>query len=320
MIKFYASDRDLLKLVPEDVAIKLEDLVWIDMLSPTVEDEARIEEMLGIDIPTREEMHKLDLSSRLYEENGAAYMTATLVTKADSQLPESHSVTFILTDKLLVTVRYSEPKAFLAYCARSERVMRSNYDHKAIFFGLMEAITDRLAEVLDGAGDNIDEISRRIFVPHSAKKPDHQEVLETIGMKGDMISKARESLVSLSRALSFASQNSQLKLSRAELHRLETIIKDIDALSDHDSFLSGKLNFLLDATLGMISIEQNAIIKIFSVAAVMFMPPTLVASIYGMNFHSMPELSWHLGYPLALGLMGLSAFLPYRYFKKKGWL
>jgi magnesium transporter len=149
---------------------------------------------------------------------------------------------------------------------------------------------------------------------------DLRALMERIGRNGDLLSKARESLVSLTRLLAFVQQSTQVQMSQDVRGRFRNVSRDATALSDHASFVSNKINFLLDATLGLINIEQNAIIKIFSVAAVVFLPPTLIASIYGMNFHHMPELGWEGGYPWALGLMVVSAVLPYVYFKRRGWL
>jgi magnesium transporter len=255
-------------------------------------------------------MQEIELSSRLYQENGALFMTATLVTKVDTQQPESHAVTFILTDRCLVTIRYIDPQPFRVFSYRSER----------------QSIVDRIADVLEKVGHNIDNLIQSIFRhnnPHlapNAEKPDFQEILQHIATNGDVVSKTRESMVSILRLITFLNQAMTAHASSDVLIRINTVNKDLTALGDHASFLSNKVNFLLDATLGMIGIEQNNIIKIFSVAAVVFLPPTLIASIYGMNFHTMPELDWPFGYPLAVVLMVLSAYLPYRFFKGKGWL
>jgi magnesium transporter len=193
-------------------------------------------------------------------------------------------------------------------------------------------VVDRAADHLERVGTIVDDTSRQIFNTDRRstsrrvrkKAPNLQELLEKIGEEGDFNSKMRESLVSIGRLAAFMSaiieplkQTREMKDHRS---RIKILQRDIISLTDHASFLSGKITFLLEAVLGMISIEQNGIIKIFSVAAVVFLPPTLVASIYGMNFNVMPELKWALGYPFALGLMVLSAILPYLYFKRKGWL
>lgn len=299
------------------------DLIWVDMHAPDKAEELSIENLLGIDAPTREEMHEIEVSSRLYSENGALYITATLVTQVETDQPETHSVTFIIKDNKLVTLRYSDPKAFSMYLGRVSRgqaePIKQGFD---IFLGLMEAIIDRLSDTLEFIGRELDSTSKSVFQKTSAKHNDTadlQDVLKALGRFGDLNGKLRESLLSLSRVFSYLLlSGGQYKQSHKEA--LETYAKDISSLTEHANYVSNRVNLLLDATLGMINIEQNAIIKIFSVAAVVFLPPTLIASIYGMNFEHMPELDWLLGYPFAIGLMILSAILPFLYFKKKGWL
>jgi magnesium transporter len=193
-----------------------------------------------------------------------------------------------------------------------------------VLIALLEVIIDRLADVLERAGRDIDGISHEVFqrpAGAKAKSRDFQKVLEEIGLKGDLTSNVRDSLATLQRMFGFLGQYTlERKSVRDVRSRLKTLTRDENSLTDHAGFLAQKITFLLDATLGMISIEQNATIKIFSVAAVVFLPPTLIASIYGMNFAHMPEVDWLLGYPFALGLMVASAVLPYLYFKRRDWL
>ena len=192
-----------------------------------------------------------------------------------------------------------------------------------VLLGLLEAVVDRAADILERIGADVDAISREVFQQGTDAKrsTDFQSVLSKVGRKGDLCSKARESLVSIGRIATFLMQVAMDNNWAPEIRaRFKTLGRDVHSLTDHASFLASKIAFLMEATLGMIGIEQNAIIKIFSVAAVVFLPPTLIASIYGMNFEHMPELEWSLGYPWALGLMLVSAFLPYWYFKRKGWL
>ncbi len=201
-----------------------------------------------------------------------------------------------------------------------------------IFISLVEAVVDRAADHLERVGVIVEDTSRSTF--HSARTPSGKRIrkkpvnlsdlLEKIGEEGDFNSKMRESLVSIGRMVTFMHAiidqmrlTKEMKDNRA---RVKVLQRDIQSLTDHSTFLSGKIGFLLDAVLGMSAIEQNGIIKIFSVAAVVFLPPTLVASIYGMNFRYLPELEWAYGYPAAIGVMILSAFLPWLYFKRKGWL
>jgi magnesium transporter len=251
-------------------------------------------------------------------------MTATLPAQGDGDDPHMAPVTFILAGERLITVRYHEPRAFRAFPMRAEKVPMGCHTGEAVLIALLEAIIDRLADILERDGRDIDKISRGIF-QHTGAKPsksrDFQKTLEEIGRKGDLTSNIRDSIVSLERLMGFLGQATTQRKSDKDIRtRLKTLLRDARSLTDHASFLSQKITFLLDATLGMINIEQNAIIKIFSVAAVVFLPPTLIASIYGMNFQHMPELSWLLGYPIAIGVMILSAILPYLYFKRRGWL
>lgn len=301
---------------------KVNDAIWLDMLSPTRREEKLVEEILNLDIPTKKEMAEIELSSRLYTEDEAIFMTATMLVKSDSPQPKTDPVTFILLPTKLITVRYVEPHSFELFIARLLRRNKKEYTPERMLIGLFESTTDRLADILEHVSHKFDEISHRIFHQNQEADSDtrinYKEVLQHIGVNGDLGTKARESLVSFTRVLSFLQQQTEFDTSLKA--RIRTISKDITALSDYAGFISTKVNFLLDATLGMVNIDQNNIIKIFSVAAVVFLPPTLIASIYGMNFHHMPELSWAIGYPIAIGMMILSAWLPYTYFKHQKWL
>ncbi|HET6520847.1 MAG TPA: magnesium transporter CorA family protein [Geminicoccaceae bacterium] len=298
-----------------------EEAVWLDMLEPSAEEELAVEAALGIDIPTREEMREIEISSRLYEEDGALYLTAQVVAHADTDAPESTAITFVLTRSRLVTVRYADPKPFQSFATHAERHPSACATGEAAFAGLFEAIIDRSADILEAIGADMDAISRDVFAQgEAAKGRDFQALLARIGRNGDLASKVRESLVSIGRLLSFSRQVLRTQPERNIHPRLEAISHDITSLGDYAAFLSNKINFMLDATLGMINIQQTDIIKIFSIAAAVFLPPTLIASIYGMNFTFMPELHWLLGYPFALLLMIVSAILPYLYFKRRGWL
>jgi magnesium transporter len=297
--------------------------VWIDLLHVTPDEEASVEHFLGIGIPTHEEMYEIEVSSRLYQERDALYMTTVLVTNAETREPESHAFTFVLVGERLITIRYSDPQPFRAYATRVEHLPSSQHTGSALYVGLVETIVNYTADVLEHAGRIIDHLTKGIFHARAAgkadSKPDYEHLLVTIGGSGDLVSKTHESLVTLNRMATFAAQSSHVAQGDTGAH-LAVLAKDIAALSDHTMFLSNKVNFLLDATLGMIGMEQNNIIKIVSVAAVVFLPPTLIASIYGMNFDFMPELKWLGGYPLAIVLMVLSACLPYLYFKRRKWL
>jgi magnesium transporter len=312
-----------------------EGAVWLDLVDPTAEEESALEQQLGIDIPTRGELAEIEASSRLYSEDGAAFMTATLIRRGEDERPESSPVTFIIKDNQLITIRYHHPQAFPVYIKQAMKPQTTAMTGWGILISLLEAVVDRAADHLERVGAIVDETSKQVFDTsfvekrrnkgRRRKKPKNlEELLGKVGEEGDFNSKVRESLVSLGRMVAYIQalidQMKSTREMRENRARIKILQRDIQSLADHSSFQSGKISFLLDAVLGMISIEQNGIIKIFSVAAVVFLPPTLVASIYGMNFKHMPELQWLGGYPFAIGLMILSAALPFLYFKRKGWL
>jgi magnesium transporter len=338
VITFYIPGEPALELAdPAQCPEFTRRAVWIDLCEPTPEEEQVLEAALGLDIPTREEMQAIELSSRLYKEGNVLYLTATVLVKAQIERPESAAVTFILMPEQLVTLRYETPMAFQAFRARREANLQSYRTSYDILVGLIDAIIERIADILEGVGADLDQISLEVFNadPTSATttkssvrvrarkvaQRDFVEVLRRIGLNSDLVSRARESLVSFTRLVAFFRETQKDTPAAAEaLTHLKTVATDLNSLSDHATFLAGKVNFVLDATLGMINNEQNRIVKIVSIAAVVFLPPTLVASIYGMNFELMPELKWVAGYPFAIVLMVISAVLPYVWFKRKGWL
>ncbi len=319
---FVPGNQGLDRLDPPPADIP-EACVWVDLLEPTLTEERAVERLLAIDVPSREEMREIETSNRLYEENGTLYMTATVVTKIDTDRPESAAVTFILSRNRLITNRYVDPLPFRRFVAYAERHPAAATTAPGILAGLLESIIERTADVLERVGVGLDDLSASVFAPE-AKVPTQprnlRNVMERIGRDGDLTSKARESLVTLARQLTFIQQSTAVQMPNELRARYRSMSRDVLALADHASFIANKSSFMLQAALGLINIEQNNIIKIFSVAAVAFLPPTLVASIYGMNFHFMPELDWPFGYPIALLLMLLSAVLPYVYFRRRGWL
>jgi len=298
--------------------------VWIDLISPSADEIAAVQKHLSIEIPSRAEMQEIEATSRLYQENGAYFMTATAVTNPEHDSMESSAVTYILSETYLVTVRYLNPQPFDAFAARIQKPGSSCSCSSDLIIGLLEVIIDRMADILELHSAEIERISRMIFTSgdrKSRKKIDLHATINDIGLEGNHFSTLRESILSVSRMALYLNQAVAQHPRVSEIREtLKEISRDLASLADHASFMAGKINFLLDATLGMINIEQNQIIKLFSVAAVVFLPPTLIASIYGMNFRFIPELSWELGYPLAVLLMVVSAALPYMYFKRKGWL
>jgi len=322
MIVGYAPDNGRLRAVP-DVLGSFASVVWLDLVSPTAEEEADIEQRLGIGIPTREEMQEIEISSRLYVEDNGVFMTATLPARTDSDDLLMAPVAFVLVNGVLITVRYHEPRAFKTFPQRAEQAALGCTSGELVLVNLLEATSDRIADILERAEHDVDDLSRNIFAaaPESSVRRDLRTVLQQIGRKGDLTSHIRDCLLSLQRLAGFLGHVlTQRNVDKELRGRVKTLARDAESLGDHSSFLSQKITFLLDATLGMIAIEQNNIIKIFSIAAGVFLPPTLIASIYGMNFRAMPELSWAYGYPVVWGLMLVSALLPLWYFRRRGWL
>lgn len=293
---------------------------WIDLLNPTPDEESAVERVLGVEVPTRAEMSEIEASSRLYLEGRALVMTLPVINKSTSDEPESAAITFVLSGSRLVTLRYADPAPFNLFSQRLRRQPSLAQTGEQAFLGLLEQITDRLADILEAAMASLDVFTRETLRNEDATAGlvDFKDVLRRIGRVSDLAAKAKECLLNLSRLLLFLT--AQMDLSEASMSRVKSLMRDAKSIDEHASFVSSKVAFLLEATLGLINIEQNNIIKIFSVAAVAFLPPTLVASIYGMNFKHLPELDWDFGYPIALGIMLLSAVLPFMWFRRKKWL
>ena len=300
--------------------------VWIDLVNPTPDEEKHVEAALAIEIPTRAEAREIEVSNRFYTEKGASYMTSFVMYNIEQANPGTSNITFIIVGERLITVRYVEPKAFPFFLARIERGEFACQTGQAIMIGLIESLIHRKADLIERIQDDVDKMAQGLFglngmTRHRDASTDLTGYLKGTGRDADIIARAQESAVSIDRSLAFFA--STLK-GRSDAEAIETRIesarKDNSSLMEHMKFLQGRTNFLLDATLGMINTEQNQIIKLFSVMAVMLMPPTLVASLYGMNFKHMPELDWQYGYLMAICLMIFSGVVPYIYFKRKGWL
>jgi magnesium transporter len=308
-----ASDGD----VPEHA-------IWFDLTAPTQTEDKLVERHLGIGVPTREEMQEIEVTSRLYVENGARYMTATLMCQSDTETPKVTPVTFILSGHRLVTVRYDEPRPFMIVDHKLARVCPAGVTGETVLMELLDAVIDRAADILERIGSEVDQVSHDIFEPEGARADrsrSYNEILQALGRKGDLTSKVRESLVSIGRLLLYlANEADNMRWAKEPRAQLRGMQRDVHSLSDHAAYLTNKVQFLLDAMLGFVTIEQNNIIKIFSVAAVALMPPTLIASIYGMNFKHMPELGWEFGYPLAIAVMVLAALVPLYIFRRLKWL
>jgi magnesium transporter len=296
--------------------------VWLDLVEPTAEEDHLVESTLGISVPTRADADYIEPPESHYSEGGVRYLHAHVVTEADGSVG-TEVVVFIMTEKILVTVRYGEIEAFDLFATRYCRSAPiGNVDDLAT--QLLLTIINRSAHGLTRVGSTLEALSTDVFKTdgdrsHRAQK--YSSVLQQLGNIDETVSRLRESLVSLERVVLFLSSDvGNEPEDRSLREATKTAQRDLQSLEEDASFKAQKIQFLLDATLGLINLEQNDIIKLFSVLAVIFMPPTLIASIYGMNFKEMPELEWKLGYPLALFCMVLAAILPYAFFRWKRWL
>lgn len=339
ILTYQAGREGAQAMTPEGECPGMADAVWIDMADPQPHEVDAVQKAVSVELPTLEDMQEIEASSRVYQEDGASFMTITHVVGMDAGEPNGVPISFILTGRQLITIRFSDPKSFRSmteYCTR----FPVPETPLAVLLKLLDLIIDRTADILEVASNDIDAISRLAFgrdTPNAQRmSPDDlREILRRIGKAQYVVNKVHDSLLTLGRMVSFlnlpapelAGGNGEesiaarrAKLDKRTREALRSAGRDVASLVEHSNYLTANIQFLLDAAMGRISIEQNAIIKIFSVAAVVFLPPTLVASIYGMNFEVMPELEWPLGYPFALGLMVLSAVLPYLWFKRKGWL
>jgi magnesium transporter len=292
-----------------------QDGLWLDLFDPTREEELAVEDALGLELPTREEMREIEPSSRLYQADGATYMTATLLARRDGEGRTDAPVTFVLAKGLLITIRYAELKAFDLFAERAHSLGVAS--SSSCLFNLLDAVVERLADLLEHTGEAVEVVSTAIF--SRPKGAQFESLLTDLARTQSLTSMTRNSLVSLARVFSFAALAPEITADPECQAHLKSLQRDGQSLTEHAGFQSSHIAFLLDAALGLINIEQNGIIKFFSVAAVILMPPTLVASVYGMNFHHMPELSWEFGYPMALGMMAVSAIVPILWFKRRGW-
>ena len=298
---------------------------WIDLEEPTREEEELVERSLGFSVPTRADMVEIEPSSRLYERDGALVMTLSVLFGVEEGRPQSEPISFLLKEGKLVTVRYVTPKPWLAFSREARSEIFLVKDATTALTRLFDAIVDRLADELEGAGAEIERLSHETFARRDYERNTTRQleaVLRRIGQVQTLVAKIRVTAVSTARALSFLAASDRLHGPGCERTRelLTSLSTDVAALIDHSAYQSSQLTFLLDASLGLISIEQNAAMKLFSWAALIFLPPTLIAGIYGMNFEHMPELKWLMGYPMALTLILLSAVVPILVLRRKGWI
>ena len=320
MLRFINQQGQLVDWSEEKTQGLPDDVVFLDLCNPTRTEEVKAELWLEHELPTREEMEEIEESSRLYVDNETLYMTAWLPVGLDTPEPETSAITFVLCQKTLATVRYTDPLTFRTLNDQLRRKSFIPSSSDTVFLFICERIVARIADALQNVEGDLKRISRSIFSANPKKgdsSADLNEVVKTLGRRNELVANLRESLVSISRMLQFFLHNSSGWM-RAELApQFRSVMRDVSSLDSYTSQQNSEMNFLLDATLGLINNQQNQIIKILTVASLVFMPPTLIAGIYGMNFKHMPELEHPLAYPLTWLFIILSGVLPIVFLKMK---
>ena len=310
------------RLQPLPERSQLQQAEWIDLSDATAEEEAQVR-ALGIDVPTLAEMEEIEVSNRLYHEDNTDYLTVVLPGQDATGAQVMSPVCFAVTAERLVTIRHHTPRPFETYPPRAGKSSLGCSTPDRIFMGLIEEVIGRLADHLESAGGGLDAVSRAIYQPgpKGHRQADLQAALGNLGSEGERLSRVRLALLTLGRALNYVDQLLGHRLNAEGLGLvLKGQLRDIEALEVHADFLSSRLGLMSDATMGTINLAQNTTVRIVSVVAVLFSPPTLIASIYGMNFVHMPELPQVWGYPMALGVMVASAVLTWAFFRWRGWL
>ena len=325
MLEFFGLDsRGLQRRSQPSPGADLKEILWIDALAPSAEEADGLRQSLGVELPSLADMREIETSNRLREEDGVLHLTATVLMDSGHDTPANHPVTFILTDRQLISNRHADSLGFQRYREFAASHGRLCRDPGAVLAGLLEAFVNSIADTLERTSDEMDRLSAEVFAAPNSRRVvgvrDYRPVLERVGHLGDLNSKARESLASLARLLIFVQQLRPPHINEHTWARFRVIARDLHQMGDHAVFLASKVQFTLDATLGMITIEQNNTLKIFSVVTVLLLPPSVIAASFGMNFRHLPGIEHPLGFTLVALIMILSAILPFAIFRRRGWL
>lgn len=315
MINVFALEDSRLNRI-EETSDELNTAIWIDLVEPTSEERDIVQAGLGQNLASYLELEDIEASARFFEDDDGLHLHSFFYCEDEDDYADVATVAFTVRDGRLFTLRDRELPAFRLYRMRSRNQRLIECNAYELLLDLFETKIEQLADVIETIYADLEKLSRVILEGKQGEAFD--EALATLTEQEDASSKVRLCLMDTQRALSFLVRKTRLPASQLEQAR--EVLRDIESLQPHNESIFQKVNFLMQAAMGFINIEQNRIIKIFSVVSVIFLPPTLVASNYGMNFADMPELGFKFGYPMALGLMGLAAFMPYWYFKRKGWL
>jgi magnesium transporter len=300
--------------------------VWLDLLDGTDAEKTYVERVTGLRVPTLDDLREIESSSRLVANGDVLHLSMPMITGGQGRAIGASPLGLVLSPRYLLTVRFAPITPIDAFAAQFDSAVDVSCSFGA-FVSLLEAIVDQIADALETIRARLDEISHAAF---EADEPKHanlarmdatlRQALRSIGRSGEHTSNVRDALLGAERIVPFAAERSKAWMPPGYDARIATLQRDIASLNDYDAQISNKVQFLLDATLGFINMQQNDTIKVLTVVSVVGIPPTLVASIYGMNFKFMPELDWAFGYPFGLAIIGLSAILPLLLFKLRGWL
>ncbi|HVZ87720.1 MAG TPA: magnesium transporter CorA family protein [Polyangia bacterium] len=307
----------ILTCPPNDIARA----IWIDLLQPTPAEIEQVRAATGLRVPTEGQISEIESSSRLAFEEGAFYLSTPLVAVEKDGTHALTPVGFVYSSRVLVTVRFA-PLAAMDAAHQQAAALQPKTAEEAVLH-IFELIVDRAADNLERAEAECDDLSRVIFRgdrPRAKASDRLNATLRRIGSVADGISRIRDELLGLGRIGAYVTESKIEGAPQVAPARIKALRADVASLTEYEGHLSGKVQFLLDATLGFINVEQNEIVKTLTIVSVVGVPPVLVAGIYGMNFRIMPELQWRLGYPMALGLIVVSTLLPLWFFKRRGWM
>ncbi|MES2206341.1 MAG: magnesium/cobalt transporter CorA [Pseudomonadota bacterium] len=320
MINVFILQNGRLNQVNIENRSDLEDIepIWVDLTDPSDEERAWVKSIYDVTLPGEDEVKDIEASARYYEaENSDLHLRTDFLLEEEDGPSQVVTVAFILAKNVLFSVHADDLPVFRLVRMRARSRPGSITDHKDVLLDLYATDAEYSADALEGIYQNLEEVSYSVLQKNLSDQ-DAAQVLNAIAQEEDLNGRIRRSMMDTRRAVSFLMRGRLLNVQQFEESR--QILRDIESLDGHTAFLFDKINFLMDATVGFININQNKIIKIFSVASVAFLPPTLIASVYGMNFQHFPELHWNLGYPFSIGLMCLSAVAPLWYFRRRGWL
>ncbi|ACL33535.1 magnesium/cobalt transporter CorA [Glaesserella parasuis] len=321
MIRAFSLNNDRLVSVDENIQNQFNEAIWIDLIDPTDEERGVLETRLDQTLAEEHELEDLEASARFFEDEDGLHLHSFFYCLDDDDYADIATVGFTIRDGRLFTLRERDLPAFRLYRMRSRRAKLIDGNAYELLLDLFETKIEQLADVIENIYADLEKLSRVVLSTHEGEnKREHNfdDALAELTELEDASSKVRLCLMDTQRALSFLLRKTRLP--NNQLEQARDIMRDIESLQPHNESLFQKVNFLMQAAMGFINIEQNRIMKFFSVVSVMFLPATLVASTYGMNFEFMPELKFQYGYPMAIGLMICAAATPYLYFKRKGWL